>query len=323
MIQKVYYGNVEYLGSGSIATPAAPTSTIATPKDKGLYVSTFDVGSVLDPGYAGGFPQDEGVVKKVDILFYNRTNTLGKVLSSIVYLGESRDASDTSDIPYFPEQMYKNSPVEEGWDLTCLTDYSYVNWEREAAGAESYFVQQKEKDLPLNGYPANIVNRDTPVLDGWYTLASVGVYVEPPWDGGVWTGYHTGCFALKSTWDEVRFSLVQEPGEAVFTDWHQYDIWDNTIQLLGHFVNEDYTEDNCLLEPPFIRQDFFIMSNYDREYMRYLPGYVKEPAALNAPFPSLKCKQRVIDRALSENNFKEAQLYLQSTDFLRIKENII
>lgn len=332
MIKRVYYGNVEYLGTGTEPSPDAVVSTIAEPKDKGLYVSTFDVSAILTNGYDPTLPPASGVTKKVDLLFYNRTNTLGKVLSTIVYVGEMRDAWDTSDIPYFPELMYRNSLVELTWDLSCNTNYTYVNWERWPAEPESYYVQQDEQPLPIFGMPANIVNRNTPVLDGWYTIVSVGVYVNPPWDitEETWKGYHLGSFAYKfedgpgsTTWDNPKFSLVQEPHAYHVDEWHDYTIWDNEIYLLGHFVDADYAENNCNLEPPFIRQDFFVMSNYDREYERYLPGYTDKITTLNDPFPSLKCKQRVIDRTVDDNNFKEGQLYLQSTDFIRIKENII
>ncbi len=319
MIQKVYHGNVEYLGVGTIPTPDIANSIVAIPKDKGLYVSTFDVGAILDPGYA----YIANVTKKIDLLFYNRTNTLGKVLSTIVYAGEIRDASDTSDIPYFPELMHRTSSVEQGWDLSCVDDYTYVNWERWPPEPESYYVKQNEEPLPVNGVPSNIVNRDTPVLDGWYTLVSAGVYVEPEYTGdpAKWGGNHTGCFALQGAWEGPKFSLVQEPTEDE-EDWHLYSMWDTSINQLGHFVGPAYSS-VCGLEPAFIRQDFFIMSNYDREYSRYLPGYSENLVMLNDPFPSLRSKQRVIDRAATENNFKEAQLYLQSTDYLRIKENII
>lgn len=324
MIKKVYYGNVQILGSGTISSPDIKLSAIAIPKDKGLYVSTFDIATILDPGYSGTFPEGDGVTKKIDMLFYNRVNTLGKVLSTIVYLGELRDAADTSDIAYFPELMYRNSPVELGMDLSCETDFTYFNWERCPPEPESYFVKKNEDPLPVNGKPANIVNRDTPVLDGWYTIVSVGVYVNPNWNSDdIWAGYHLGAFAYTDDWGITKLSLVPEPKETQEEEWHDYTVFDNRIYQLAHFVDCSYQKENCNIEPPFVRQDFFIMSNYDREYSRYLPGYTDNIVTLNDPFPSLKCKQRVIDRTIEDLNFKEGQLYLQSTDFIRIKENII
>lgn len=330
MIKKVYYCNVERLGTGTTPNEDVDYSLVVVPKNKGIYVSTFDVGSITTLAPC--------VTKKVDLLFYSRVNTLGKVLSTIVYTGEVRDVGDTSDIPYFPELLFQNSSVELQWEnLDCETDFTYVNYERCPPEPESYWIKQDEAPLPIDGMPANIIPGNTPVLDGWYTLVSAGVCVDPDFSyaGDTWGGYHIGSFAQNSTDGKVYFSLIQNPTADYdnTTQWHDYTVWDKTINLLGHFVDcELYPPEGCggatgdipcNIDPPFIRQDFFVMLNYDREYSRYLPGFSREIRNLNDSFPALKCKHRVIDRTAEDPNYKESQLYLQSTDYIRIKGNLI
>ena len=168
-------------------------------------------------------------------------------------------------------------------------------------------------------------------------MVSAGVYVNPPFDfeGTKWGGYHIGSFAYSTLHEKTYLSLVQNPTSDYedTAQWHDYTVWDNTINQLAHFVDcelyppegcgGDISEIPCNIDPPFLRQDFFVMLNYDREYSRYLSKFTIDIQTLNDSFPSLKDKHRVIDRTVGALNFKEGQLYLQSTDYIRIKGNII
>lgn len=321
MIQEIYYGNVEHMGTGTISIDTPRASAVVEAKNEGIYTSTFDINSIVNQPPAtplGAFTY------KVDMLFYNRVNSLGKVLSSIVYLSTKRSNEDTSNIGYLPKYLYRNSEVELGMDLSCITDFSYFNRVREPAGAESYFVVEDEDPLPISGYPSALLMDSIPVLDGWYTVVSAGVLTASD-QADLIADLHKDALAILNPitggdGETVYIALKDEPRQSTAADWHDYTVYDNTVDGLTYYVDSDYEEYTCAVWPPYIRQDFFVMHVYNELYKKFLLEYASDTTTLNELFTKFRSKQRVINSLALQKNFKEAQLYLQSTDYTRISE---
>jgi hypothetical protein len=348
MIKKVYYGDPAHYGTGTVVLGTSMPGIAVSSKDSSISVSTFNIRNIS----SSALSRLENV-KKIDILFYNRVNEKGKVLSSVVYLSEIREGDETSEIFYRPRYLYKNSSVELAMNLDGVVDFAYFNYIRHLEEPSSYFTPTRVNSMPVHGYPSPIVSGNFAAEDGWYTLASVGIHYRPSDDNLAAMKKGGLCISNEIYWTEedgndplpfgpvsplvndspLRIALVDFPTQSNPADWHYVYVFDSagTVSttagtLLGTCLNESIPPGPASdWYPIYARQDFFIMSNFDYVYKKLLRdrNYKTPYNPYVVPFRQLAMKYRPIKRLLEEQNFKEAQLYLQSTEYVRLENTEI
>lgn len=340
MIKKIFYGYPGHYGDGTVPMGTAVNSAIVEENENTLNISTFDVESLSSISL-----KRLTNIKKVDILFYNRVNERGRVVSSVVYLSEVKDSDDVSSIFYRPRYLYKNSSVELGMDLSNVTDYSYFNYLRFPDEQQPYFAPRKINQLPISGKPSPIVMDKYVLLDGWYTLVSAGVHYSPENDnlvsmmkGGLIIpnsvfitsssgGGGSTMAPVVATNSNVLVAVVDYPTQSKATDWHDITTFDTSGKavtdkgsLLGVYLDESRPAGpSSNWYPAYAKQDFFVMSNFGTVYKKLLKEYVDNSTAYNMAYEQMKYKHRPIQALAAERNFKEAQLYLQSTEYVRLE----
>lgn len=326
MIQEVFYGKRENIGQSTIPQEEANQSVIVKVTLDTLNTSTFSVSEIAQAPIDIEKDYPQAIAKKVDILFYNKVNSYGKVLSSIVYLGEPRVSWSKKSISFKPKNLYYNSVVESAMDLQASRDFSYFNFIRYPGKSVPCFIGVITEELTTDKGPANVEYGNTPVMDGWYTLVSAGVLVNP---ANMQVEVQRGTFVQRNpTLSEHAHNPIEiantthiYPSQDNDHDWHPYADYDNKYNI-AFYVDPKFRDMEPDWFPPFVRQDFFIMPRYDNVYTKSVKEYV-DKQELNNTYTTLKSKYRLIDNYAKSKNFRRAQWYLQSTNLTIITKNWI
>lgn len=328
MITKVFYGKVENIGQITIPQEEANPSAIVKVNLDNTTMSTFSVSEIIQAPIEQGEEYPQAVAKKIDILFYNKVNSRGKVLSSIVYLGDPRVSWSKESITFQPNKLYYNSHTEAAMDLEANKDFSYFNYIRYPASIDPCFIGNKTEKLVKYGMPSIVMDGNTPLLDGWYTLVSAGVLMYPATQS---VEVHKGAFVQRygnlTRMDiigaklPIEIALKDYPDKLDNNDWHPYAEYDNSHNI-AFYVDPKFRDMKPDWFPPFVRQDFFIMPRYDNVYTKEVKEYV-DKKELNNTYTTLKSKYRLISNYAKSMNFKVAQWYLQSINLTIIVGNWI
>ena len=317
MIKKVFYGFRENIGQETIPDKEANESVIVKPTLRELNISTFSVSEIAqEPINIDDF-HPQFISKKIDMLFYNKVNSRGKVLSSIVYLGEPRESWSKHDITFNPSKLYYNSPVEAAMNLQANKDFSYFNYIRYPESIDPCFMGKETEPLKTNGMPAIVQDGNTPLMDGWYTLVSAGVLVNPKNDP---VDLLDGAYAQR-TGHPVEIALQDYPELTYDAHWHPYEKYDNRYNI-AFYVDPKFRDRKLDWYPPFVRQDFFILPRYDKVYTDVVTDYIDEQT-LNNTYLTMKSKYRMISHFAQIKEFRKAQWYMQSTNLTIITHNWI
>ena len=313
MKPNIYYGNIVTHG----ATPPAirpfseVTGSIVT-------FTGFDLSAILS------------VEAKLDLLFYNRVNEIGEVLSSLVYISDMLDPDDTDDKTYNVKKLYANTDAENAMGLTKDKVYfTYLNckWATSKffTNSISPMVDTQHDELATNGDPSVKMNKYGIACDGWYTQLSVGFRTIssgspatiPVLQGLL--GLHD--FITLGTLPAVL--LVNDPVDIdLDSNWNLYTIAveDGTTNPDGSILIPGTSLANVLItlsdDNPYIKQDLFILPTYNELYDNAVVQYAEYPTYGN-PYPTLRDKHRIMHDYASDNNFLEAQYILQTTDYFR------
>ncbi len=312
MKQAIYFGNV----TSHVATqPAHADRPISLVTDSTIVFTGFDI-SALDAAFT----------KKLDLLFYNRVNEIGEVLSSLVYISNVLDLDDVTDKTYDVKKLYINTDAERTLGVTtALVDYTYFNTKWESSNFFTSSISPlsgtEHEELAVNGNPSVKLEQHGIAFDGWYTQASVGVRViagdaATPLKDIV--GFHT--FADLGSTLAVALTATQSVAD---TDWSPYTtiVENGTTNPDGSVAVAGASLANLLvttsLDNPYVKQELFILPTYLNLYDTAVLQYAEFPTYGN-PFPTLRDKHRVIHNFAENNQFLEAQYILQTTDYIRM-----
>lgn len=316
MKKDIYFGNIVALG-----VTAPTTRPMSYVDDTTLTFTGFDL---------TGVPMSN----KLDLLFYNRVNEIGEVLSSLVYISNVLEIDDVTDKVYDMTKLYVNTEAEVELAITdSMTDFTYLNckWE-----SNKYFntsisplAGYTHDELALNGIPSIKLDEHGIAFDGWYTQMSVGVRAIT---GGVppvaYVKGLLGIHTFADVGDKVAVYMDANPGTPLADEnWNVYTDFatDGTVNPDDSVLVEGTSLGSILVttvpENPFIKQELFILPNYLAIYDDAAIQYAENPTYGN-PFPTLRNKHRVIHNFAENNEYVEAQYILQSTDLLRMSTQL-
>ena len=307
MKKSIYFGNITSHLANQPSHSERPYSEVSTST---LTFSGFDLSAVT------------GFDHKLDLLFYNRVNELGEVLSSLVYISNIL-SNDVTDKVYDVKKLYVNTDAEKEMKVTSsLTDFTYFNckWASSNFFTESIspLSDVEHEELAVNENPSIKLEASGITFDGWYTQVSVGVRVP------------TGTI----TRDLVGFYIFSDIGEqlAICVDpsnpnddasWSPYTtiLQNGTTNPDGSILIAGSSLANLLVttseDNPYIKQDLFVLPVYLDIYDSAVIQYAEFPTYGN-PFPVLRDKHRIIHNFAENNQFLEAQYILQTTEYSRL-----
>jgi hypothetical protein len=312
MKQEIYYGNL--------------TASNLT------YPSSRPISSVTNNTIAfTGFTLRERpwLSKKLDLLFYNRVNEIGEVLSSLVYISNPLDITDVSDKVYDVSKLYINTNAETRMRITqATTDFTFINCKWQSS---KYFTSSisplsdtEHEELAANGNPSVKLEKYGVSFDGWYTQLSVGLSLSSEL---VVTPVRN-LLAMHSFADiGLAPALLKDTGLNVSLDSSWLYLYNPIATNTNGTVNHDGTiavAGNSLanitvsvsLDNPCMKQELFILPTYIDLYNQYVVQYA-EYATYGNPFPTLRDKHRIMHNYAKDNEFLEAQYILQSTEYFR------
>lgn len=312
MKQNIYYGNIS--ASGLIPTESYMTYDIT---DFTIAFTGFDLSA-------------SNASNRLDLLFYNRVNEIGEVLSSLVYISNpSATLDNTTTKTYDVSRLYANTSAEMSMQIThLLTDFTFLNckWKTSKyfVSSISPMVDTEHEELATNGNPSIKIEKYGISFDGWYTQMSVGLgdsssLVGTPYKNLI--AMHT--FSALGSLPAIL--LVDDPADiSLDVNWqYLYDspiLANGTTNPDGSILVAGISMANILntshVDNPYVKQDIFILPTYLELYDKAVVQYAEYPTYGN-PFPILRDKHRMIHSYAKENDFLEAQYILQSTEYFR------
>jgi hypothetical protein len=313
MKKAIYFGNV----AAHIAVqPAHADRPLSSVTSSTLTFTGFDLSAIAT------------VENKLDLLFYNRVNEIGEILSSLVYISNILEPNDVTEKVYDVKKLYVNTEVERLLGITdSMTDFTYLNckW-----GSSSFFTTSisplsgtSHEELATNGIPSIKLEQNGIAFDGWYTQLSVGVRTlnvgNPP---STWAKNLIGYHEYADLGTELSI-LLSNTASYDDTNWSPYFIMltDGTVNPNGTILSPGTSLANILvtlsLDNPYIKQDLFILPTYLDLYDEAVVQYAEYPTYGNM-FPVLRDKHRVIHNFAENNEFLDAQYILQTTEYARM-----
>jgi hypothetical protein len=311
MKQEIYYGNV--LTSNMAYPTSRPVSYVT---NSTIAFTGFDLTSLTQ------------FSKKLDLLFYNRVNEVGEVLSSLVYISGPIALGDVTEKIYNVTKLYVNTGSEIRMRITqATTDFTFLNCKWQTSKYFNYSISpltdSQHEELATNGKPSIKLEQYGISFDGWYTQLSVGLRTSNTLTGTPTRNTLT-IHAFSNIGNMPALLLDSNLNNTLDSSWsYLY----KTPMLANSVINHDgtiETEGNSLasiltsttVNNPYIKQELFILPTYIELYNKYVIQYAEYPTYGN-PFPTLRDKHRIIHNFASENDFTEAQYILQTTEYFR------
>jgi hypothetical protein len=320
MKPQIYYGNIQ---SNVFALPTLrPLSEIT---NSTIIFTGFDL--------SAGVSSET----RLDLLFYNRVNEIGEVLSSLVYISNPLDLDDIdgngdqAQKTYDVKKLYANTDTELALRITqSITDYTYLNckWTTSKffTSSISPLADDRHEPLAVNGYPSVKLETYGVSFDGWYTQMSIALREITNESPPATVPVQKGLLALH---DFAAFGkipailLVDSPADITL---------DSVWSPITTFLTTGTTNpDGSILVPgvslgsviisssfdnPYIKQDLFVLPTYLGLYDSAVVQYAEYPVFGN-PFPVLRDKHRIMHNYAIDNDFLEAQFILQTTEYFR------
>ena len=94
MTENLYLGNVITKGATTTIDP--------------LFMPLTDRAVTIRPSE----PEAKDLKYYMDLIYYNRVNSLGDILTSLVYVGDFRTSSPDNTFTYVPENMFRHNNAE-------------------------------------------------------------------------------------------------------------------------------------------------------------------------------------------------------------------
>ncbi len=289
---KIYNKPIEFVGTQTI--PDAPDFG-ASAGAKSITMSTFNID-------AGGAVAN--VTKKVDILFYNRTNNAGKIVSSVVYISPLKNTTDVTNIIFSPYIMYADYDFSNaGGSAECCTNFEWFNTIRKKKNNSLIYIDPYIETIAINELPMNVI-QNTAVLDGWYTLVSAGVS-DINTNLTIGSLYYDGYGKLYIATKDNDITTVVPLG---------------TVQLGTNNLYLKYLVDKATLEPEqkfpqFVKVDVFIMNRIMIMINSLMMKDVMEQYDVLSKIAGIEYSSLI-------GRFDIAQLFIQSEEFELIQNGI-
>jgi hypothetical protein len=267
---------------------------------------------------------------KLDLLFYNRVNENGDVLSSLVYISNPLSLTNVSDKQYDLRLLLANTTAEKLMNLNnSITDFRYLN---SKYSMPSYFIASMSplSDQPVapiseNGDLSVRLNQYGLSFDGWYTMMSVGIrpltvgspILGTPRKGLV--GIHTFADLGPQTailTENNPSSPYNDSNWSLYTSFLTDTVFnpDGTVYERGTSLADLISTTS--LDNPHIKCNFFVLSDYLELYDQAAEQYATYQTYGNA-YPTLRNKHRLIHEYARNLDLFTAQFLLQTTDYYR------
>ena len=306
LIPKIYYGN---LTSNNMSMPQAYQFMEVT--DTKIVFTGYDLSAQTQ------------FAKKLDLLFYNRVNDIGEVLSSLVYISDALDLNDITEKEYDYRMLYRNTDLERRFDLANVTDFTFLNHKWSTAkfytSSISPLTKYSYEPLSIAGIPAVLLAKYGVCFDGWYTQMSVGLrdsgnitapgmntlamFSSPT--KGYWPAVHNSPITTNVA--ELYWDLCNEfhTGKTTFNP-------DGSVKVAGSQMAAVLTSSSA--DNAYVKQEIFILPLFVELYKAHTVKYAEE-ANYSSPYPILRNKHRIMNLFADRGRFEDAQFLLQSTEF--------
>ena len=280
------------------------------------------------PGFVLSYDDGE-ITNKLDLLFYNRVNEIGEVLSSLIYVSNILELDDISLKIYDVKKLYINTETERLMGVTeDLEDFTYFNckW-----ASTNFFTSSisplsgtQHEELAVNGNPSVKLEIHGITFDGWYTQMSVGFRNTDSGGGVVLAKDIIGIHTFADLGPKLAIMLSNTvANKYADSNWSPITtvVENGTVNPNGSILSPGTSLANLLIttavDNPYVKQDLFILPTYINLYDTAVVQYAEYPVYGN-PFPILRDKHRIIHNFAENNKFLEAQYILQTTELSRM-----
>lgn len=305
LIPKVYYGNITTSG---IAEPSLYQFVEVT--DSKVIFTGYDLSAAVQ------------CAQKLDLLFYNRVNELGEVLSSLVYISDALALNDVTEKEYDVRKLYRNTDLERRFNLTGVTDFTFLNYKwatpKFYTSSISPLAKYSYEELSIAGNPSVLMSKYGVCFDGWYTQMSVGLQNSTAIVTPLKNTLAMYSSVTYGNWPAVRNTAEAGSQEAYWDLCYEFHTGDTTFNPDGS-VNVPGTQMAAVLgvisaSNPYIKQELFVTSTLVDLYKTHVVKYAEE-ANYGSPYPILRNKHRVINIYADKCQFEDAQFLLQSMEY--------
>ncbi len=242
-------------------------------------------------------PEDKYLKYYMDLLYYNRVNSLGDILTSLVYVGDFRESTPDNTFTYTPDNMFRQTVAEKYISISD-SDVSFPGYNHlvEHDTLPLYSEPSDYEVLSRDGKLSNTLGPIDIAFDGWYTLVTVsvtdrGLYGEGGSDDG------------ELTWVTPN-------------NYVPYQSTTNGMIDLREFSNEDLLIGqlpyNTTIYNTYKKQDFFVIYDFKELYKQELEKDIK--SIYKDSYNSIIEKGRVLEYLLSTGDFMTSQQLLQTVE---------
>ena len=306
LVPKVYYGNLTTL---YVDMPAEYQFIEVT--DSKIIFTGYNLSSVSQ------------FAKKLDLLFYNRVNEIGEVLSSLVYISDALDLDDVTEKEYDVRKLYRNTDLEKRFNLEGVTDFTFLNYKwatpKFYTASISPLANYAYEDMSIAGNPSVLRSKYGICFDGWYTQMSVAVanstdisipvmntlamFRSPT--QGYWPAVHntSRSYNLEMHWD---LCYTFHTGDTTFNPDGSVDVPGSQMAAIIVSTNNNNNA--------YVKQELFVVPTLVELYKTHAIKYAEE-ANYGSPYPILRNKHRVINIYADKGQLEDAQFLLQSMEY--------
>lgn len=283
MNYKVFAKELEYF---SITPPSVKQKTVISMLTDSISINSKNIDIT---------GTTSGINNSIDLLFYNKVNNVGTIVSSLVYIGNIYASGTDRFINFTPSAMFGDTYnfTEISQSVACNRNFSFYNSER-AIGKQASAFSTIPKEYIDTKALTNIVG-NTAVLDGWYTVITTGITNEISAQNGFADG------ALYSQGNSINTLLVQHNNVYI-------PVFKPTTELniFSKYVTTTSISDTSYKIPKFIRQEIFVLNNFSQVYNKLM----KHDKNINI-IKKFRLSAEAIMGAASAGNFDTAQLLIQ------------
>ena len=242
-------------------------------------------------------PEQKDFKYYMDILYYNRVNSLGDILTSIVYVGNLRGSTPNNTFKYDPTLMFRQTLAEQ-----------YIGVKEEDANFFGFNYIKEHSTLPLysnpvdyetfirNGKLSNTLGPINIAFDGWYTLITVTITDR-------------GFYGIEGelTWsDPNNYVPYQINGSGESIELLDIKNFTNETLALGQLPY------NTTIYNTYKKVDFFVLYDFKELYKKELE--LETALDYRASYNSIIEKGKLLEYLLEAGEFSTAQQLLQSVE---------
>ena len=123
------------------------------------------------------YPEPEALNLKyyVDLLYYNKVNVAGDIMTSLVKIGDYRNSTINSTFVYSPNKLFNSSLAESQISISSSSNVPAFNYVNTQNSRSLYNDIKSKQELDRNSRLSVISDAKTIRFDGWYTLMTVAV----------------------------------------------------------------------------------------------------------------------------------------------------